>query len=442
MSLYTDNLEEEDSLGGEVNDEEFTLIIHGFKTDFISHPLDFAQILDTVESTLQNRCSCQGSWINIVISHKPTESPVICNQSHIVHPHHKNIRCDSAENYTRSPSPFCDKLGSPLTDIPFKAKRTCLCCASVNDKTRSKWHFTAANGSSPNLNINSNKIPPSSSVHTSGISPITSRPSCSVLGVGQSPASPSINEHEPSSYLTEQTIKAGLMVISPVSKRWSTDDPLSNAVLLRRTSAMSAASSGYGSDFQRLHSVSSDKDCSCCSNCEMDASPTSTIALGHRDGVNVCHSTDAFRSPDSFLSRDVSFERSSSSMKSQTCQAARRLFAASPPSTICKSRAESYKWQPETIEPHKAIVSSLDSSLGLGSDPGYNDFDAESGISEDMGSNDETSDLDFCPPTGTGNPKGKKSARLGSKLTFYSILVFKTSNQSISSKIPIGVRQA
>nr|KAG5686682.1 hypothetical protein BaRGS_026001 [Batillaria attramentaria] len=43
-------LDEEDSFGGEVGEEEFTLIIHGFKTSFLQHPLDFSGILETSAS--------------------------------------------------------------------------------------------------------------------------------------------------------------------------------------------------------------------------------------------------------------------------------------------------------------------------------------------------------------------------------------------------------
>lgn len=435
LSLCTDNLEEEDSFGGELNEDEFPFIIHGFQTDFKRHPLNFSIILDCIETTLKCQCCYTDSWTGFVPP-----------------PEHK---CDSAESllchnkdYLLSPVSVCDRY-----ELGLKSNKTvdeldkedemmtskCIYNAYIG---RSKWRDLANKSSGSVGNVCNafaylcivcdkfSEMP----CHLHSKFNKNSESACSELKI---PVSNTVV----SSDLTLMTIEAGICVESLSSKSKFALKTCSPSPL-RRCSLRSLSSSGYGSEIHRQNSNACDRD-------DISVSSNTDVGLCHKTDISLLSTSKDCDKIKTALSNH-NIENLRRAKTSNSSEAASLLILSSSIdeeesvlSEVNVKRNLLHSRETEVItSPSKVSLSGLDSGLGLDSDPGFSYSEGESDIS--VNSDEENhfddhasalrSDIDngSCPIH-----KGKKSALHGGQRFNFCFNISKTLT---SNKIPIGVR--
>ena len=277
---------------------------------------------------------------------------------------------------------------------------------------------------------------------------------------------------------TSAAIEAGIFIHSPVSSVSSEKldySALPPSRCYLPSAAGSVASSGYGSDARRPSSCTSDRESvfSLSTNLDWEPPCPGDRFLAPKPGARLKDAGEAPTGSNGGLSTGSIHPRSDS--QEQDCEGGRGSQAeaahgadAQDGAQQCQEREVNSVVVAEgsgeggaaaaaieavvsvsalpvksaalvSVEgagvPSKPSVGGLDSGLGLDSDPGYHqDTDAESGISEDMGSDDEShmDDLDPGPlatHTGPTARPGKKSTCVGSKVfLFLSVrhLLFKS----------------
>ena len=477
MSLDTDDLEDEDSFGGEINEDEFTLIIHGFRTDFKNHPLNFSHILDSLEDTLKCLGFHSEPWPDIEVAHEPAQARA---QKRV----DSGIEYDLREELVMSPVSVCDKSSpqslccrsdhiGPLSPREENGSTTplrkCMCSACLGNMHHSRWALVS-NKASP-VKISQSK----NSIEKSGTTLVKVCSECAKLKEGAcmvhrnsdlSGKNPNRTDLTRGSYnqinscarsltVTMQTsaaIEAGIFINSPISASHSFEKLDDSSLPHSRCYLHSVSSSGYGSDVHRLSSCTSDRESVFSVSTHVDSelhfprdnlqSPmtksntteapstgstsgklTGSIISKESQGKDSCgdsgQGSQFTASCEGHQGRPTDCDKQNKAKRSSEWEA--NLVVESEVSVFEKITAVTAA----ASVPSKSSVGGLDSGLGLGSDPGYDeDMDAESGISEDMGSDDEShlEDLDPGPlaaHTGTGpaHHRGKKSACVGSKVS-------------------------
>ena len=494
LSPTTDDLQDEDSFGGEIDEGELTLIIHGFKTDFKHHPLDYRMVLSSLEKTLA-ALGCQPQpffEVETVEKSKPDAqkkldsgidlseelmlSPVpVCDRTKLLSP------CRSDVSHPLSP---CD-TNSPMSPSPNKK---CMCFGCLGNRHRSRWALVA--NKTPSVETRP-ALTTSTPVDKAGwdcsdCAKLRDKPCLlhakgvhfsgkvvEYLSAGSCLRSSAVSRDL--SMQDSAAVDAGIFICSPISQTVDHEKDVGDPFPGSRTRCLlrSVSSSGYGSDIHRLDSCASEGDALSFiahTNSELQVtqentqssqhkqvigSSTSTPTVGSKT-VQDCGSTDpgpegeeddlsSKQQPQGADSSDGRQDKqvdSSAVDDGHQSSQAQDLVESSHirDETVCFSPAKTLDDKVEAIEATVAGISctkdtatvaaastpsypssvGLDSGLGLGSDPGYDDdLDTESGISEDMGS-DADSHLDDLesgplPIPDFRRRQGKKSTCVGSK---------------------------
>ena len=284
MSLDTDDLEDEDSFGGEISEDEFTLIIHGFRTDFKNHPLDFSHILDSLENTLKCLGFHSEPWSGVEMTCEHAEARAQKRMD-------SGIDCDLREELVLSPTSVFDKT-SPLSMCcrsdranplspgeetgPSTPIRKCMCSACLGNMHHSRWALVSNKASpvkispvksslgknSPNLvkvcsecaRLKDGVCSMHQNSDLSGKNPNKTDLSCGSFNQN------SVSRNLTVTMQTSAAIEAGIFINSPISATPSFEKLDNSSLPHSRCYLRSVSSSGYGSDIHRLSSCTSDRE--------------------------------------------------------------------------------------------------------------------------------------------------------------------------------------